>query len=205
MPHRPEVHVIDDDGAMRESLSFLLGTAGFSVKTFESAPEFLEALPGLRVGCLVTDVRMPEIDGIELMRRLRQEGHRFPVIVMTGHGDVPLAVEAMKLGAFDFLEKPFDDEVLVERLKGALAHGATVTEGDSQTKEIAERVKSLTGRERQVLERLVAGQPNKAIGRELDISPRTVEVYRANVMAKMKASSVSELVRLTLRAGLPEH
>jgi two-component system, LuxR family, response regulator FixJ len=202
MPNRPEIHVIDDDDAVRESLSFLLGTAGFSVKLFESAVKFLEALASLRVACLVTDIRMPEIDGIELMRRLRAAGHGFPVIVMTGHGDVPLAVEAMKLGAFDFLEKPFDDEILIERIKGALQQGATIAEADLQAKEIAERVKSLTARERQVLERLVAGQPNKAIGRELEISPRTVEIYRANVMAKMKASSVSELVRLTLRAGI---
>jgi two-component system response regulator FixJ len=202
MPNRPKIHIIDDDGAMRESLSFLLGTAGFSVETLESAAQFLEAIPHLRVACLVTDIRMPEIDGIELMRKLRQAGQVFPVIVMTGHGDVPLAVEAMKLGAFDFLEKPFDDEVLIDRLKAALAQSATIVAADQQAKEIAARVKSLTGRERQVLERLVAGQPNKAIGRELDISPRTVEIYRANVMAKMKASSVSELVRLTLRAGI---
>jgi two-component system response regulator FixJ len=202
MPNRPEVHIVDDDDAMRESLSFLLGTAGFSVKTFDSATKFLEAIPRLRVGCLVTDIRMPEIDGIELMRRLRETGYAFPVIVMTGHGDVPLAVEAMKLGAFDFLEKPFDDEVLIDRLKGALAHSAAIADADLIAREITERVESLTARERQVLERLVLGQPNKAIGRELDISPRTVEIYRANVMAKMKASSVSELVRLTLRAGI---
>jgi two-component system response regulator FixJ len=202
MPNKPEVHVIDDDEAMRESLSFLLGTAGYSVRLFESATKFLEDLASLRVTCLITDIRMPELDGIELMRKLRAAGHRFPVIVMTGHGDVPLAVEAMKLGAFDFLEKPFDDEVLIDRIKAALRQGATIAEADLQSREITERVNSLTARERQVLERLIAGQPNKAIGRDLDISPRTVEIYRANVMAKMKAASVSELVRLTLRAGL---
>jgi two-component system response regulator FixJ len=186
---------------MRESLAFLLGTAGFSVSLFELATKFLEALPGLRVACLITDIRMPEVDGIELMRALRAAGHVFPVIVMTGHGDVPLAVEAMKLGAFDFLEKPFDDEVLIERIKAALALGATAIEADKQAREVARRLESLTARERQVLEKLIAGQPNKAIGRDLEISPRTVEIYRANVMHKMKASSVSELVRLTLRAG----
>jgi two-component system response regulator FixJ len=121
---------------------------------------------------------------------------------MTGHGDVPLAVEAMKLGAFDFLEKPFGDEVLIERIRAALDHGTELAEADTQAREIAERVESLTARERQVLDGLVAGQPNKVIGRELAISPRTVEIYRANVMAKMNASSLSELVRLTLRAGI---
>jgi two-component system response regulator FixJ len=145
---------------------------------------------------------MPGIDGIELMRQLKARGRAFPVIVMTGHGDVPLAVEAMKLGAFDFLEKPFDDEVLIEQIKAALQQGAAIAEADLQSREIAERIESLSARERQVLEGLLAGQPNKVIGRELAISPRTVEIYRANVMAKMKVSSVSELVRLTLRAGI---
>ena len=202
MPNRSGVFIVDDDEAMRESLAFLLGTAGFKVSLFELASKFLEALPDLKVGCLITDIRMPEIDGLELMRRLRAAGQSFPVIVMTGHADVPLAVEAMKLGAFDFLEKPFDDEVLIDRIKAALRQGATIAEADLQSREVTERVNSLTARERQVLERLIAGQPNKAIGRDLDISPRTVEIYRANVMAKMKAASVSELVRLTLRAGL---
>jgi two-component system response regulator FixJ len=202
MPNRAEIHVIDDDEAMRESLAFLLGTAGLRVKLFESATQFLEALSGLKVGCLLTDVRMPGIDGIELMRSLKAQGLSFPVIVMTGHGDVPLAVEAMKLGAFDFLEKPFDDEVLIERIRAALDHGTELAEADIQAREIAERMESLTARERQVLDGLVAGRPNKVIGRELAISPRTVEIYRANVMAKMKASSLSELVRLMLRAGI---
>jgi two-component system response regulator FixJ len=202
MPNRPEVHVVDDDAAMRESLTFLLGTAGLEARPFDLATKFLEALPGLRVACLITDIRMPEIDGIELMRRLRAGGHNFPVIVMTGHGDVPLAVEAMKLGAFDFLEKPFDDEVLIERIRSALEQRAALATADLQAKEIAGRVARLTERERQVLNRLVAGQSNKIIGQDLEISPRTVEIYRANVMSKMKASSVSELVRLALRAGI---
>jgi two-component system response regulator FixJ len=202
MPNRAEIHVIDDDEALRESVTFLLGTAGFAVRLFVSATQFLEALPSLKVTCLLTDIRMPGIDGIELMRRLKAEGCGFPVIVMTGHGDVPLAVEAMKLGAFDFLEKPFDDDILIESIKTALERGAELAEADAQAREIAERIDSLTARERQVLDRLVVGQPNKVIGRELAISPRTVEIYRANVMAKMKASSVSELVRLTLRAGI---
>ncbi len=110
MPDRPQIHIVDDDEAARESLSFLLGAAGHAVKTFDSAGAFLEALAGMAVSCVVTDIRMPGVDGLELMRRLTAEGHRFPVIMITGHGDVPLAVEAMKLGAFDFLEKPFDDD-----------------------------------------------------------------------------------------------
>jgi two-component system response regulator FixJ len=203
MPNRSGVFIVDDDEAMRESLAFLLGTAGFKVSLFELASKFLEALPDLKVGCLITDIRMPEIDGLELMRRLRAAGRSFPVIVMTGHADVPLAVEAMKLGAFEFLEKPFDDKQLIERINAALEQGAAVAAAAQETREISERIAKLTERERQVLERLVVGQSNKAIGRDLDISPRTVEIYRANVMGKMKVSSISELVRLTLRAGFP--
>ncbi len=202
MPDTPQIHVIDDDEAMRESLKFLLGASGFAVHLFESAGRFLESLPELEVACLLTDIRMPQLDGIELMRRLKALGRGFPVIVMTGHGDVPLAVEAMKLGAFEFLEKPFDDEVLVDRITSALRVGTASLEADLQAREIAERIERLTARERQVLERLIAGQSNKVIGRDLKISPRTVEIYRANVMGKMKASSISELVRLTLRAGM---
>ena len=202
MPNRSGVFIVDDDEAMRESLAFLLGTAGFKVSLFELASKFLEALPDLKVGCLITDIRMPEIDGLELMRRLRAAGQSFPVIVMTGHADVPLAVEAMKLGAFEFLEKPFDDKQLIERINAALEQGAAVAAAAQETREISERIAKLTERERQVLERLVVGQSNKAIGRDLDISPRTVEIYRANVMGKMKVSSISELVRLTLRAGI---
>ena len=203
MPNRSGVFIVDDDEAIRESLAFLLGTAGFKVSLFELASKFLEALPDLKVGCLITDIRMPEIDGLELMRRLRAAGRSFPVIVMTGHADVPLAVEAMKLGAFEFLEKPFDDKQLIERINAALEQGAAVAAAAQETREISERIAKLTERERQVLERLVVGQSNKAIGRDLDISPRTVEIYRANVMGKMKVSSISELVRLTLRAGFP--
>ena len=203
MPNRSGVFIVDDDEAIRESLAFLLGTAGFKVSLFELASKFLEALPDLKVGCLITDIRMPEIDGLELMRRLRAAGRSFPVIVMTGHADVPLAVEAMKLGAFEFIEKPFDDNQLIDRINAALEQGAAVAAAAQETREISERIAKLTERERQVLERLVVGQSNKAIGRDLDISPRTVEIYRANVMGKMKVSSISELVRLTLRAGFP--
>ena len=202
MPDRPPIHVVDDDEAARDSLSFLLGAAGHAVKTFDSAGAFLKALAGMAVSCVVTDIRMPGVDGLELMRRLTAEGHRFPVIMITGHGDVPLAVEAMKLGAFDFLEKPFDDDTMIAAINAALHRVETDSESERESSEIAERLHGLSPRERQVLEGLVAGRPNKAIGRDLGISPRTVEIYRAKVMEKMKASSLSELVRLAVRAGI---
>ncbi len=203
MSNRPQIHIVDDDEAARESLAFLLGAAGHAVKTFNSAGAFLEALSGMAVSCVVTDIRMPGVDGLELMRRLTADGHRFPVIMITGHGDVPLAVEAMKLGAFDFLEKPFDDDIVIAAINAALRRAETATESQHESAEIAERLHGLSPRERQVLEGLVAGQPNKAIGRDLGISPRTVEIYRAKVMEKMKAASLSELVRLAVRVGIP--
>jgi two-component system response regulator FixJ len=202
MSERSLIYVVDDDEAMRDSLAFLLGSSGFEVKCFDSAVSFLEALPNLDVTCVVTDVRMPEVDGIELMRRLKASGRRWPVIVMTGHGDVPLAVEAMKLGAFDFLEKPFEDEVLMSTIKSAIQQNHATAEAEDDMKDVVVRIESLTPRERQVMERLVAGQANKVIGRDLGVSPRTVEIYRANVMTKMQASSISELVRLAIRGGM---
>jgi two-component system response regulator FixJ len=202
MPDRPPIHIVDDDEAARESLSFLLGAAGHAVKAFDSAGAFLDALAGMEVSCVVTDIRMPGIDGLELMRRLTAEGCRFPVIMITGHGDIHLAVEAMKLGAFDFLEKPFDDDTMIAAINAALHRVETDIESKREGSEIAERLHGLSPRERQVLDGLVAGRPNKAIGRDLGISPRTVEIYRAKVMEKMKASSLSELVRLAVRVGI---
>ena len=196
-----KVYVIDDDEAMRDSLQFLLGSADFDVTLFESAQAFLDKLGGLDFGCVVSDVRMPGIDGIELLGRLKSLQCRFPVIIMTGHGDVPLAVEAMKLGAVDFLEKPFDDELLITMVDTGLKRAEPEVKQEAVTREIAERVATLSPRERQVMDGLVAGLSNKAIAREYDISPRTIEVYRANVMTKMQAGSLSELVRLALRAG----
>jgi two-component system response regulator FixJ len=199
-----KVYVVDDDAAMRDSLDFLLGSAGFTVQLFDSARTFIDELPGMEFGCVVTDIRMPGIDGMELLRRLNSASgvRKLPVIVMTGHGDVPLAVEAMKLGALDFLEKPFEDERLVRMIEAALSQ----TEGDAKNEalsaDMASRVASLTQRERQVMQGLVAGRSNKVIAREYDISPRTVEVYRANVMTKMQASNLSELVRFAIRAGM---
>ena len=198
---RGKVYVIDDDEAMRDSLQFLLGSADFDVMLFESAQAFLDKLGSLDFGCVVSDVRMPGIDGIELLGRLKSLQCRFPVIIMTGHGDVPLAVEAMKLGAVDFLEKPFDDELLIAMVDTGLKRAEPEVKQDAVTREIAERVATLSPRERQVMDGLVAGLSNKAIAREYDISPRTIEVYRANVMTKMQAGSLSELVRLAMRAG----
>jgi two-component system response regulator FixJ len=196
------VFVVDDDAAMRDSLDFLLGAAGFSVRVFESATSFLDALSSTQTGCVVTDVRMPGMDGIELLKRLRRENPALSVVVMTGHGDVPLAVEAMKHGAVDFVEKPFEDERLIDTVRAALADALDAVKGDGVSIQIASRVASLSPRERQVMEGLVAGLSNKAIARDFDISPRTVEVYRANLMSKMQAANLSELVRLAMRAGL---
>jgi two-component system response regulator FixJ len=197
-----KVHVIDDDAAMRDSLNFLLDSAGFEVTLFETAQQFLDALPALAFGCVISDVRMPGIDGIELLKRLRTLNSGFPIVVMTGHGDVPLAVEAMKLGAMDFLEKPFEDERLIAMIEAALRVAEPAAKSDAVAQDIAARVASLSPRERQVMDGLVAGLSNKLIAREYDISPRTIEVYRANVMTKMQAGSLSELVRLAMRTGL---
>ena len=202
MPQKGNVYVIDDDEAMRDSLNFLLDSAGYRVTLFETATSFLEALPRLEFGCVVSDVRMPGIDGIELLKRMKATGNRFPILIMTGHGDVPLAVEAMKLGALDFLEKPFEDERLTAMIEGAIREADTTARTEAVTQDITARIASLSPRERQVMEGLIAGLSNKLIAREYDISPRTIEVYRANVMTKMQANSLSELVRLAMRAGL---
>ncbi|MFZ2156384.1 MAG: response regulator FixJ [Bradyrhizobium sp.] len=202
MPNKGKVYVIDDDEAMRDSLNFLLDSAGFSVTLFETARNFLDMLPGLEFGCVVSDVRMPGIDGIELLKRLKATHSTFPILIMTGHGDVPLAVEAMKLGAVDFLEKPFEDDLLVGMIEAAIRQAEPAAKGEAVTHDIAARVATLSPRERQVMEGLIAGLSNKLIARDYDISPRTIEVYRANVMTKMQANSLSELVRLAMRAGL---
>jgi two-component system response regulator FixJ len=202
MAHRGKVYVIDDDEAMRDSLDFLLGAADFHVAPFESAQNFLDSLPTLDFGCVVSDVRMPGIDGIELLKRLKTGSSLFPVVIMTGHGDVPLAVEAMKLGAMDFLEKPFEDDRLIGMIEAALRRAESGVRNEAATIEIQSRITSLSPRERQVMDGLIAGLSNKLIAREYDISPRTIEVYRANVMTKMQAASLSELVRLAMRGGV---
>jgi two-component system response regulator FixJ len=194
------VHVIDDDEAMRESLGFLLDSAGMAARTYESAVEFLKGSGALAPGCIVTDIRMPEMSGLELVRRLKERGVPHPVIVITGHGDVPLAVEAMKAGVVDFLEKPFDDEALLRAVRSALDVHERDAQEDAERRRFADMLEGLSPREKDVLHGVVAGKPNKVIAYELGISPRTVEVYRANVMTKTGAGGLSELVRMALLA-----
>ena len=196
------VHVIDDDEAVRESIEFLLRTSGVTARTYDSASAFLNTLPTIDSGCIITDVRMPGISGIDLLRRLGEMRIKMPVIVITGHGDVPLAVEAMKNGAVDFLEKPFEDELLLGSVRSALNRSQENAARDAERAEVEARLATLTNREREVLEGLVAGKPNKIIAFDLAISPRTVEIYRANVMTKMEAASLSELVRVALVVGV---
>jgi two-component system response regulator FixJ len=195
------VHIIDDDDALRDSLSFLLSTVGIKTKSYETATGYSNDPERGACGCILTDVRMPGMSGIDLLRKLKSDGITVPVIVMTGHGDVPLAVEAMKLGALDFVEKPFNDDALIASVRSALGEAKRHSVHEEERKEIDARLAQLTARERQVLDGLVAGQPNKVIAYELGISPRTVEIYRANVMTKMQANSLSELVRMALVTG----
>jgi two-component system response regulator FixJ len=198
------VHVIDDDDAVRQSLAFLLRSAKIEAQTYETAVAFLDALPDARAGCIITDVRMPEMSGVELLHRLRELDVAMPVIIITGHADVPLAVEAMKSGAADFLEKPFDDDILLASVRSALQSHERNAVREAERADIQQRLAMLSKREHEVLEGLVAGKPNKTIAYDLGISPRTVEIYRANVMTKMHAVSLSELVRLALIAGFPQ-
>jgi two-component system, LuxR family, response regulator FixJ len=197
----PKAHVIDDDDDARESLAFLLSTADVPVETYASAKAFLAVAAGV-TGVVVTDVRMPEMDGLELVRRLKADGVALPVIVMTGHGDVPLAVEAMKEGVRDFIEKPYDDETMLGAIRSALSQHMDDAAREGERADFSRRIESLSPRERQVLGGLVAGKANKVIAYDLDISPRTVEIYRAHVMTKMRARSLSELVRMALVAGV---
>jgi two-component system response regulator FixJ len=202
MPFESTVHVIDDDEALRDSLTFLLRTARLDVQSYPSATAFLEALPEANLSCVITDVRMPGMSGIDLLRRLRERKISVPVIVITGHGDIPLAVEAMRIGAVDFLEKPFDDEVLIASVKAALRQKEGEVKRHGERAEIEGRLAALSNRERDVLGGLVAGRANKQIAFDLGISPRTVEIYRANLMSKMQAGSLSDLVRMALIAEI---
>jgi len=200
MPTDAVVHIIDDDEAVRESLAFLLETADLAVKTYDSAVQFLGQLAEAEAGCIITDVRMPEMTGLELVGELNRRGSALPVIVITGHADVPLAVEAMRGGVVDFIEKPFSDETILNALRVALARGIDQRKQIEQRREIVDRLSHLSMRERQVLAGLVVGHANKVVAIELGISPRTVEVYRANLMTKMRAASLSDLVRMAIIA-----
>jgi two-component system, LuxR family, response regulator FixJ len=202
MPADRRVYIVDDDEAVRDSLSVLLESKAYAVKSFASAPDFLAVAPSLPVGCLIVDIRMPEMDGLELQHHLIERALHFPMIVITGHGDVPLAVRAMKAGAIDFIEKPFAAEAILNSLGGALSRLAAPNERDPAAVAAAAKLALLSPREREVLEGLLAGLPNKSIAYDLAISPRTVEIHRARVMDKMGARSLSELVRLALAAGV---
>lgn len=195
------VHVIDDDEAVRESLAFLLLASGYTARAYSSADEFLSILDRIEHGCVVTDIRMPGMDGLDLVSHLQDVRPVLPVIVITGHADVPLAVQAMKGGARDFIEKPFDDHSILEAVASALQNDGEIPAGRTTAHVVRQRIAVLTNRERQVLRGLVDGQSNKAIARELEISPRTIEIYRANLMTKMDARTLSELVRMALVAG----
>lgn len=204
MPETQTVHVVDDDAAARDSLQFLLESARLKVETHDSAGAFFARLPSLSPGCIITDVRMPGLSGIDLLKHIHNKPSPIPVIVITGHGDVALAVEAMKHGAVDFFEKPFDDERLLAAVRSALNSRFTSRQTEAEKTAILAKAAALTPRERQVLDGLVAGRANKQIAFDLSISPRTVEIYRANVMSKMDVTSLSELVKITLTAGLIE-
>ncbi|WP_421578375.1 response regulator FixJ [Shinella sp. M31] len=192
------VHVVDDEEPVRKSLAFLLTMSGFTLRVHESATHFLDAAPTVVKGCLVTDLRMPDMSGIDLLERLRMMGATIPAIVITGHGDVPMAVAAMKAGAIDFIEKPFEDEILIEAIKRAASQLDNAVEMSTDVESLRARLDSLSGRECQVLTAIVAGLANKTIAFELAISQRTVEVHRANVMSKMQARSLPELVRMAI-------
>ena len=196
------IYVIDDDDAVRQSLEFMLKAAGIKARSFESAKAFMAVLPEISSGCVVTDVRMPEMTGIDLLRHLKKSNPDLPVIVITGHGDISLAVEAMKIGATDFLEKPFDGQQLLTAVRSALTQDADAGKRKAEMADIQEKLAALSNRERQVLEGLVAGSANKNIAFDLGISPRTVEIYRANLMTKMAANSLSDLVRMAMMAGI---
>lgn len=195
------VYVVDDDDAVRDSLALLLRSVGLQALTFASAQDFLAQAESCVGGCLVLDIRMPGLSGMELLQRLRDQQCELPVIFITGHGDVPMAVEAMKLGALDFLQKPFRDQELLDRIQQALARDSAQQQLRAARQELRQRLEDLTTRERQVLDRLLEGKANKVIAIELELSQRTVEIHRARVMEKMQARSLAELVQLVLRAN----
>lgn len=199
MNAKPVIDIIDDDEAMRHSVAFLLHVQGFESRQHESANAFLTSAEGRGADCIITDVRMPDMTGLELVRKLKADGVASPVIVMTGHGDISLAVEAMKAGVVDFIEKPFANETLISAVHEALSRGHDRQDARADAEQ---RLEALSPRERDVLAGVVAGKVNKVIAHELEISPRTVEIYRANLMAKSGARNFSELMRIALAAGL---
>ena len=196
------VHLVDDDEAIRRSAGFMLKTSGYSVKSWSSGVDLLNALRELTPGVILLDVRMPGMDGMEVLQRLREQGVAFPVIVMTGHGDVTVAVQAMKSGAVDFIEKPFEKAVLLSAIDEGISRLNETGRSHVRAEEARIRLRALTGRELDVLRGLVRGHPNKTIAYDLDISPRTVEIHRANLMTKLDVASLSEALRIAFAAGL---
>jgi two-component system, LuxR family, response regulator FixJ len=203
MTAAPTVFVVDDDAAVRKSLRWLIESVSLQVETFGTAQEFLEASDPKRPGCLVVDVRLPGLSGLELQDQLAVRAIRLPTIVITGHGDVPMAVRAFKAGAIDFIEKPFSDQQLLDRIQQAIRQDAEARSQRVRREEVAARVARLTPRERDVLERVVAGKSNKVMASELKVSAKTIETVRARLMRKMAADSVAELVRMTVLLAPP--
>lgn len=192
------VYVVDDDQAVRDSLRWLIESVGLNVKTFSNGQELLENFDEAEISCLVLDVRMPGISGLDLQQRLKNMNAKIPVIIVTGHADVPMAIQAMKAGAFDFIEKPYSDQLLLERIQCAIEQDDCFKKQQAVNNEINERIDSLTPREKEVMGLVVGGHSNKSIAKELGVSIKTVEVHRGNLMSKMKAQSLSELVRLVM-------
>jgi two-component system response regulator FixJ len=203
MPGDPVIHLIDDDGEVRAAIAFLLTSHGFAVRIHQSAASFLDSVATAQPGCIVSDIRMPEISGLELLHRIKQLSLNLPMILMTGHGDVPLAVDVMKAGAVDFLEKPFADEALIAAIGIAIGRFETDMRRDEEASLLRERAATLSARERDILDHLVAGKPNKVIAYELNISARTVEVHRASVMTKMRARNLPQLIQMALQLPGP--
>lgn len=198
------IHLVDDDEAIRRSAGFMLKTSGYQVKAYASGVELMKEARELAPGCILLDVRMPGMDGLEVQTALRERGIGFPVIVMTGHGDVGVAVQAMKAGAVDFIEKPFEKAVLLSAIEEGFSRLEQSGRSSARADEARVRLQALTPRERDVLEGLVRGHPNKTIAYDLDISPRTVEIHRANLMSKLNVASLSEALRIAFAAGLDE-
>jgi len=196
------VYILDDDEAVRDSMSALLDSYGFEQKTYASANTFLGSVTSKFAGCLLLDIRMPEMDGLEVLQSLVTKGIKLPVIIITGHGDLPMAVKAMKFGAVDFIEKPFEEDVLVDSVRRAMAIGKQIHSQDNEKKDLQQRLAKLTPREHEVLIHIANGLQNKVIAYEMGISPRTIEIHRARVIEKTQARNLSHLVRIAIEGGV---
>lgn len=202
MPENLRVYILDDDEAVRDSMSALLDSYGFEQTVFSSANTFLAEVSPEYAGCLLLDIRMPEMDGLEVLQHLVKDGIKLPVIIITGHGDLPMAVKAMKAGAVDFIEKPFEEDVLVESVRRAMAIGEKIYLEENEQKNLQSRIEKLTPREHEVLVHITSGRQNKVIAYDMGISPRTIEIHRARVIEKMQARNLSHLVRMAIEAGV---